>query len=112
MDQGGNDRGKETVTIGGFDSYSLTAATEVDVARVGGGRYAFSSSTMGDFEDNPLASDTLTPQQAARSVNIHFSNVAQFTMTMAVSSTRNPEGARNILFSGRSAVAECGVAHG
>merc|ERR1719443_61925 len=100
--------GKESVVASGFDHYSLTASSTIQAVQLGDGRTEFSSSAAGFRHDNPTDPLHLTSEQADKTVDLHFTHVSKFQMALKVAPSIWVYG-RDFLFSGRSAVSDCGV---
>jgi len=100
---------QESVIASGFNRYYLSNGTEIQVSAAPDGRTTFTASVPGHHFDNPTTPLHLTEEQAKRSVNFVFTTVSTFSMTFAVSNSAWVYG-RDFLFSGKSAVKDCGHA--
>jgi hypothetical protein len=100
---------QESVTASGFDRFYLSNATEVQVSAAPDGRTTFTATVPGHHFDNPTTPLHLTEEQSKRCINFVFTTVSKFSMTFAVSDSAWVYG-RDFLFSGMSAVKDCGHA--
>ena len=103
---GGMTSAKETVIIGGFDSYHLSTASTIEVKK-SGEVTEFSSSVFGERADNPHDPLYLTDTQKAKAVDLHFKQVSKIPLTLKVSASVWTYG-RDFMFAGKSAVKDCG----
>ena len=94
--------------MSGFDSFYVSKATELQVSTAPDGRTTFTATQSGHRGDNARDPLHLTEQEAKRSVNFVFTTVSKISMTLAVSNSAWVYG-RDFLFSGKSAVKDCGV---
>merc|ERR1719399_2447049 len=99
---------QESVTLSGFDSFYVSQGTEIQVSTASDGRATFTATQSGHRQDNPRDPLHLTEEQAKRAVNFVFTTVSKISMTLAVSNSAWVYG-RDFLFSGKSAVKDCGV---
>jgi len=99
---------QESVTVSGFDSFYVSKETEIQVSTAPDGRATFTATQSGHRQDNAKDPLHLTERQAKRSVNFVFTTVSKISMTLAVSNSAWVYG-RDFLFSGKSAVKDCGV---
>merc|ERR1719440_1174443 len=93
-----------------YREYYVTDDSEVWIGSMGDGRTTFSSSTRGVGKDNPTDPARMSTLQANRMVTFLFdSGLTEFYLTYSVG--KAAKGGRNFLFTGRSAVLECGKSH-
>jgi len=109
---GGRTSARESITISGFESYYLSADTDVTVETLGNGQTVFSSSTFGERADNPDDPHHLTAAQAKKAVNLVFTDVSEILLTLKVDPSIWVYG-RDFIMAGTSAVKDpsCGVKH-
>lgn len=109
---GGRTSARETITIGGFQSYYVSANSEVSAEPLADGRWRFGSTTFGVRDDNPDDPHHLTTKQANRAVNLVFADVSEILLTLTVE-TSNWVYGRDFIMAGTSGVKDpnCGVKH-
>merc|ERR1712216_406912 len=104
LDQNPNNRKRESVTPYGYDTYTLSNDTQVEVGVNGEGVTFFRSTTPGDGSDNPDDPKTLTALQKARTVELTFTNVNSFELNAAMTMGYKTQLGGNFIFSGPSSI--------
>lgn len=109
-DHGMAHESRESVTVTGFTSYSVSADTTLTVAGTvvddaslagGEGLASFTSTLRGSKEDNPVSPMSLSGLQKRRSFSVYFENKAEFAVKLSETGYVNPQG-RNVFFAGSS----------
>jgi hypothetical protein len=103
LDQGRAHEAREKATIRGFDSYSLSDGTSLEVEQLGDSSAIFSSSMRGGKVDNPTAPLSLSHLQRERSVVVELSDVSEFSVQLSEENYASSQG-RNWFFAGPSSI--------
>jgi hypothetical protein len=104
LDQNPNDKKRESVTPYGFETYTLSNNTEVEVLINDDGLTSFRSTTAGDGKDNPSDPMDLTDLQKARSVEFTFQNIDSFELFTQMTLGFKSQKGGNFIFSGPSSI--------
>mmetsp|Transcript_3238 Transcript_3238/g.10181 ORF Transcript_3238/g.10181 Transcript_3238/m.10181 type:complete len:591 (-) Transcript_3238:76-1848(-) len=84
LDEDGGGHGVEYLTVGGFDAYLLTEASEVQTAILEDGRTLFRASKKGSGENNPFGSVPPPVERQDRGVGLLFKDVHEVNLTLGV----------------------------
>ena len=100
IDQGKNNTKRETVMVYGYEKYTLSNDTAVEVGQDAKGRTYFRSGSMGEGADNPSDPMKLSTWQQRRAVEYEFVNKSSFLVETFFSA--GPGLGGNLIFGGPS----------
>jgi hypothetical protein len=104
LDQNPKDKKRESVAPYGFDTYTLSNDTEVEVYVNDEGITSFRSTTPGTGSDNPHDPLELTELQKNRAVEFTFSNLDSFELWTQMTMGYKTQKGGNFIFSGPSSI--------
>jgi len=95
-------KGREVVVPHGWDAYTVTPTTQVNIMQNGDAAPSFESSQKGTFEDNPENMSDLTQLQMDRAVTFMYENASTFQVTLKA--VNGGDAGRNLYFGGASPI--------